>query len=483
MTTRWPGTEMINKKNVGIACLIILILISSDFSTAWGQTSQTDATADVKTLLLSDCLQLGIKNDPQLKAWQYEIEKAIHDQKIARSNLGPTLSLNGDMSDITSQYASGLPDTDYIDQNQTRFDIALVQPVFSGFSNIRLCEQSRLQVDWVKAKQLRAEAETALKIQTLVLKLLKAREDVVSLKKTELRLIHVLKSAEAFDKVNMAPYVNVLQAGVNLADARQLLSQAENDLHTLTLQMNIAIGFHPDQKTQYFGDLYSLHSTFSMTQDESIRYAFANRPDYIAARLSQDISKNGVHIEAGRFYPQMRIEGHYIATDRQYEDMGITSSGDEYDRDQTNEYWLLALNLRWTIFDSGRTYHSLRKARQEVNRQEEIIRTLENQIQTDVRVNYANMNEAHGRIDVTRKAQSAALENYDLNAKRYELQIGTGQEVLDAQERLTKAEVQTNQAMADYYLAMANLYLAIGLRNDDLDKAVDNMNDLKEQTP
>jgi outer membrane protein len=69
---------------------------------------------------------------------------------------------------------------------------------------------------------------------------------------------------------------------------------------------------------------------------------------------------------------------------------------------------------------------------------------------------------------LTRKAIEAANENYQMASKRFQLHLAPNQEVLDALDRLSKAEANRNQALADYKLSLSNLYATMGLRNDTL---------------
>ena len=281
------------------------------------------------------------------------------------------------------------------------------------------------------------------------------------------RLRVVQKSAQAFHDVRMAPYVDVLQAEVDLADAEQLLIKAENDLKTQIIQLNILVGLPPGRTATYEGSLEKIPLDFPMTEEQCVAHALSNRPDLVAARKTVAIAEKAVGIEAGRFYPSVNLEGHYTTRDRNYDEPGVVG-GEEYDRDQQNDYWTVGVNLRWTLFESGKNYYAHDKARQELNRQKEIVRTLEDQVHTEVRTQFANMKDARGRIGVNRKFLAAARENFDLAAKRFELQVGTTQEVLDAQERLTRAETELNGALYDHQQALANLYYAVGMRNDAL---------------
>jgi len=124
--------------------------------------------------------------------------------------------------------------------------------------------------------------------------------------------------------------------------------------------------------------------------------------------------------------------------------------------------------MRWNLFESGKTYYTQSKSRNEVSRQKELIRSLKDQIKYNIRTYFLILQESRGRIDSTRKAVTAAKENYQMARKRYQLQLAPNQEVLNAQERLSRSEANLNQALADYKLSLANLYISMGIRNDSL---------------
>ena len=78
------------------------------------------------------------------------------------------------------------------------------------------------------------------------------------------------------------------------------------------------------------------------------------------------------------------------------------------------------------------------------------------------------LREAKSRIRSAKAEIRAAREGYNRAKKRYESEIGTLPELLDAQARLSRAEANRNQALVDYQLAMARLYYAMGKQNPDL---------------
>jgi outer membrane protein len=52
-----------------------------------------------------------------------------------------------------------------------------------------------------------------------------------------------------------------------------------------------------------------------------------------------------------------------------------------------------------------------------------------------------------------------------MQSERLIRQVGTIQALLNAQDRLTRADANQNQAMLDYQLALKDLYYSMGVKN------------------
>ncbi len=61
-----------------------------------------------------------------------------------------------------------------------------------------------------------------------------------------------------------------------------------------------------------------------------------------------------------------------------------------------------------------------------------------------------------------------ARESYRMAEARYEAQVGTSTQVLDAQASLTAAQARLIDAESDFLKAMASIYRAMGEKNISL---------------
>lgn len=431
------------------------------------QTAEEDMAGETKnkTLTLAESIRYGLEHNPRIQAAHFAVQKAAADIGVARSEFLPSLSMSLDYTDLNSITASGPTDIDYIDQDIGLGTFQAVQTLFAGLTVINSYQKAKLGRELSKAQKAQEEMRLILDIQTHFLQYLKAREDVRSLEDKVRRLKVNVKVARSFVEQRMVPYVHVLQAEVDLADARQEFIKAQNTLRTQRVQLNMFLNLPYSIQTVYQGDLKRMSYDFSKMVDTCLERAFENRPEIQVAQKSLAMAAKEVDIAFGQFSPKLQVKSNYYIRDRDYGNPGVDMFGNSYDRDQKNRYWSVGVQVQWPFFEGGRKYYQYTKAKQEVSRLEQQLISTKNQIRTQVRTSYMTMLNAAERIDATQKAIQEAKEGYKRSNKRYLTKLGGLPELLDAQIRLTRAERNHTQALADYQLSLANLYYAMGIRN------------------
>ena len=82
-----------------------------------------------------------------------------------------------------------------------------------------------------------ARLELVYNIEVTFFQLMKAKQDVSAAIDTVKRLKEGVKSANAFLQKQLVPYVDVLQAKVDLADAEQQMSMAKNNVNRIRVAL------------------------------------------------------------------------------------------------------------------------------------------------------------------------------------------------------------------------------------------------------
>jgi outer membrane protein TolC len=137
-------------------------------------------------------------------------------------------------------------------------------------------------------------------------------------------------------------------------------------------------------------------------------------------------------------------------------------SGSAY-RDQENWYVMAVAN--WNFWEWGKTKNRVDVIKSRENQINDASTNARDQIVLEVKNAYLLLREAEKQIFVSKKAVEQAQENFRITRERYNEQVATSTDVLDAQTLLTRAKSDHTNALGDYHISHAMLERAIGAEN------------------
>ncbi len=337
-------------------------------------------------------------------------------------------------------------------------DLNVSQPLFTGFRLLSNFQKSKLAKDQADLLYKRTELTLIRSVQTAFLSLLKARSDVKSNEDSVARLTSQLKVTQAFYDVGLRPRLDVLQAQSDLASADQSLLAAQNSVATQLAQLNSLLNIPLERSVDYTGELSM--PTMTMTLQSALDEAYRQRPDISIALKSVEIAEKDARIALSPALPQLRADYDYI---RQGDQLNFRQENVTYG--QAHSFQVTAT---WKAWDWGSTVFSYRQATDNVKKLQADLARLRLDVGAEVKTQYLNIQDAAKRIAVAKVGLEAAREGYRMAVARYQAQVGTNTDVLDAQARVSRAEFQLTQAMTDYQIALANLNYSIGYKNVNL---------------
>ncbi|WP_291347690.1 TolC family protein [Desulfobacula sp.] len=413
-----------------------------------------------QTMTLSQCLETGIKNNPSLNASRFSLTAAGHDIKAARADFLPSISSSYSVNRLASLSEKGPVETDYLDQDIRTFNIKLTQILYAGSRIVNTYEKAKIREQVVRAEMDLEKLELIYNIETTFYKLMKAKEDVITAEESVNRLMESVKSARAFFQKELVPYVDVLQASVDLADAKDQLGVAANNVNRERVALFSLMDQPMDSGIRFFNELNHTVKE-ELFFEPSLQYAFKNRPDIKSLEYQLDIAKKEAKIAMGKYLPVVRFDIGYYDQDKDYENQGTSFTG-SYDRDQRNRYWSTGIYATWDMFDGGRAWYGKEKYTSEAGKLKALIKQAQNMISTGIRKALYSMSEARQRITSSADALIAAREYYTREEKRLRAGISTIPSLLDAQGRLLRAQTNKTRAILDYQVAKSELKLMKG---------------------
>lgn len=411
---------------------------------------------------LAQSVDQALKTSPRIGVYAYRTLSATTDVGIASTQMLPSATLSAGRSYVRNDSYSGLVDPDYVDQHVDTLSVQISQPLFAGLTLLNGYQRARLNEELAKAEEQGVADRVVMDVQIAFFDLIKSKGEVQSLRSAIKRLQSSVETVRAYERVKLAPYVDVLQTEVDLADALQQLSKAENEVAILTLNLTTLIGLPRGTAAEYEGDLEEVSLDLPWSLEQCLERASIQRPDLLVRKKAVATAEKEAQIVYGRFFPRIDVQGGYVSRDVTYDTAVGTGA---IDRDYRSDYWTGGITLQWRFFESGRTQLEYQRALNQIASLREQLRETEGQIATQVQTSFLLLNEARQRIALAEKSVSEAAEGQARSQVRFEARVGTVAELLDAQARLVRAETNHLQALADFRQAMAKLTYAMGERN------------------
>jgi outer membrane protein TolC len=269
-------------------------------------------------------------------------------------------------------------------------------------------------------------------------------------KQETVQLTDQLQDARNLYEFGLTTYNDVLQAEVALADAKQRLITAKNDVVNAKSALNKLIGL-PIPTPLSLAEEKDLAAP-PLNQADAADLALKQRSDLRAAASRIEQGEKGVTQAKAQFYPRFYAQaGHFWQQNNAW---------------VNDSQWFAILGFQWSLFTGLDTRAQVEQARKKVEQLKVQRQDLSDQVRLDVQTAYLALQETSERIRVTQKAVAQGEENLRLNRERYREQVGTATDVVDASTLITKARVNFFNARYDHQLAKAQYLWAVGAIND-----------------
>jgi len=422
----------------------------------WGLWPLSGAAAEApRSLNLKEALRLAWKANPSLQVSR--LEALIADQEVVRARSGFLPKVRGHVSQTfyDQAYRIRLPagggvSFPFTNNNFWSSQVSAEQTIFDFWAN-----SSRYQAAILGQTASRLDtAQTRDNIFLMVcqgyFKVLRGEKLVDVAQQEVVQFDEQLKDARNLYEFGVVTYNDVLQAEVALADSRQRLITAKNDVINAKSALNKLIGLPIPTPLSLTEEKELATPPLKLT--EASEMAVKQRSDLKAAADRIDQQEKNVTYARSQHYPRFYAQaGHNWQPNFYY----INSS-----------QWFAILGLQWNLFTGLDTQAQVRQARERVEQLKVKQQDLDAQVRLDVQTAYLAVKETAERIQATEKAVKQGEENLRLNRERYREQVGTATEVVDAVTLLTRTRVNFFNARYDHQLAKAQFLWALGAIND-----------------
>ena len=432
------------KKNIRLFVFFALVLpfMAPAFSAA---------QEHFEVFTLQQTIEKAMKANLSLKISRQEIKAAEAEKNAQRTRFFPTFSATYQYNRMDEGASIGGFAT--ASKDEYSFISSVSQPIFTGFSILRQYDIANLGLDAAEVKEKLVRQEIILEAKTTYFTLLKAQKLRKIAEQTVIQIDAQKNVAENFYQVGMSPLNDLLQAQVELANAKQELIVAKNTMENAESDFNTLLR-RPINTPVTVKDILD-YTPFEKDLDYCLAQADKNRLEIKIAALDLEIAEKELQLAKKDYYPSINLEGNYFKYGTEWDVDGGEGIFDP-------RGWNILAIAKWNFFEWGRTSYGINEKKSRLSQAQFRKDQIFDNIQQEVKKAYLRTQEAEKAIITVEKAIEQAKENFRINQERYKEQMATSTDVLDAQTLLSKTMTNYYNALYAYKISKASLYRAIG---------------------
>lgn len=415
------------------------------------QTPAADA------LSLGDALDIALKANLGIKRSLEEIAaaEALRHQSMTRflPSLGSSYNAIYRNEERTSpSLITGRPIVSS-PQDQYTFTTSFTQPIFTGFGILTEYQLNDLGLDRAEVSAKLTRQDVILDTKNAFFSVLKTQKLLDVAQQTVTSISAQKEVSESFYKVGLSPLNDLLQSQVQLANARQALTIAQNNLEIARTNFNTVLR-RPLSTPVLLVEAVEVEP-FTLQLEECFAQAQRNRLELQVADLDVEIAGKQVKQSEKDYYPTVNLVGQYFRTGddwRAHSGEGISDSAG----------WNVSATATWEFFQWGRTGYGRKEKLSRVAQSRYRKAQLTDTINQEVKQAYLRTREAEQNIRTIEKAVEQSKENLRITEEQYKEQVATQTDVLVAQTLVTQTMTNYFNALYDYKIAKSVLLRAIG---------------------
>lgn len=340
-------------------------------------------------------------------------------------------------------------------QTSNSLSVSARLPLYSGGANEASIASGEIGTRMARLTTERAREDLKYEVTAAYWDAVEASKKIEVQRDTVNKYDAHLKNVTALYEAGAQAKIDVLRSSVELSNARQELTRAENayavNLAALRNLLNISRA-EPLTLTSEVA-----YQPFETTMENCILYANRSRLDLAEERMK--VQQKELAVESARAGKKPTVSLT----------LGTGLSSQFQPRHDTSTDVSASVGVSWNIFDSGVTRAAIEAAEAERDIALLTLKKAEETIDLNLRKAYLNMREAEQRFTATGDAVRQAREDAHIANERYRAGEGILLDIIDAQTALSAAETNAISARYDYarYRAQVENIMGTELTNSE----------------
>ena len=420
--------------------------------------------AQERVLTLQESLEIGLQNSKDLKISQSRINYSDAKLSEINSQFLPQFKLFGNYTRLSDNipafeftspfFPNAIRVSEPLYNNYT-FKLGFTQPLFTGFKLLSSRSAAKYNLQASESDYSKEQNEVAFNIYNAYWNYYKAEELRNVIAQTLQQIENHLRDTRNFYEQGLVSNNDLLKLEVQYSNTQLMLIDAENNLKIAKIAFNKELGIDLDAQTKVAATEKSM-SLVNYDLSEIINEAINNRYELKSLAYRVEGSKEGITAAQSSLFPSVYLSGNYYYSN--------PNPRFQPAKDEFNYNWDVGVTLSWDVWNWGLTSSQISQAEQTKIQLETNYDQLKENIRMEVHSNYLNLLKTEEKVKVNKIALEQASENYRITAEKYNLQLVSSTDLIDAETLKLQAETNLKAAEVDYQISKVRLEKSLGKR-------------------
>jgi len=401
----------------------------------------------IKRLNLQECIQIALKNNPQILVSQIGVAKLQKKIPEARAGFYPSLNFNADAGRLTAQpgFTAGKTGDSY------NSGLALRYNIFQGGKTLASVHAARENYEAGKSEYKGNQHDLILSVVEAYYRLLQEEQFTRVAEKSLQRAKSHLDFANARFKIGLASRSDILKAKTEQSNAKLALIHARNAVSMARGQLNFLLGRNVSSPIRIVDDLAKAAANEAGKNQSKfqtlVEEAYKKRPELKKLRDQLQAQRSFIRMAKADYYPGVSLDANY------------NFNGAKVSQLYRSNY--IGLSISLPLFSGFSRPARVAQEKLGLLALERQTAALRQQISLEVWNAFLALEEVKERIVNTQVFLKDARESLDISEGEYKEGVGSMLDVLDAETTFVTAEQKYIKALADFKIAQMVLRRAV----------------------
>jgi outer membrane protein len=426
-------------------CLVTFLFSALSAPVVFGQTNMPPP------LTLTNAEQIALKQHPQIAQANYLVLAAQEAVTETRAGFFPKISLVGDAVAADDQgtriLAGGINNPSVYDRAGGGVQASQLITDFGRTANLTASSKYQAQAENQNANATREQV--LLGVDTSYFNGVEAHAVLNVAQQTLDTRQTLLDQITALATNKLRSELDVSFAQVEVQQAKLIVERAQNNADAAMASLSTALGYSEFHQFQLID---RPPATNSVTTDIEglVQTALTRRPELLSLRDDRD---------AAMRYARAQRDARLPTVDA----IGVAGDAPWHNSHLPDDYAVGGVQVSLPIFAGGLYVARQREAQLKAAADDELLRSVENNVIRDVRIAWLDVSDAIAQLSTTEQLAANANEAFTLAEARYKSGLSSIVELSDAQLNLTSAQITEANARYNVLIQQANLNYQTGL--------------------